>query len=155
VKKSNIINENGWNMAADIRAYAPASKMSLDKQQSISVRSTQYTNYTIGRWTVGATTYIRYFSLRAPEGKTWELYAGPEIGYQITPNVSVGLLYEMLAGHKKATSGLENIGTDLEPSATFQVTPAISLSPYLDIKTGGRISWETTSVNLLMVASIL
>lgn len=160
VKKSNVINNGGLNLALDGRFYAPVSQSSRKNEQTLSLRSTQYLKYTTGRWTLLSTTYARHYARGAETPVSWEFYAGPEVDFQITPTLSASMLYEMLTVHHKASNGFtsqfeEGAGTDLEPGLSWDITPSISFSPYLNINTGGRVSWDTTSINFLLTASIL
>lgn len=160
LRKSNIINSGGMKLSADLRFYAPVSEGSIKRDQRFSLRSTQYTSYTTGRWTATLSTFVRHWAFPGATGNNWALLAAPDVAYQITPTLSAGIYYELYTVHGKATQGFSSQFADgadsgLETSLSWDVTPSITFTPYLRFKTGGKISRETTSANFLLTAAVL
>jgi hypothetical protein len=161
LKAAKLIQAGEFTLDADLRAYIPTSEASRNNKAFGNVRSTQYFTWQPAgsRFSAGTYSYVRGYAWNddAAGKKSLRAYLGPHINYQILPNLSAELLYEMVAHTKTGGSAFNwyHEDTDLEPSLAWDVTDKITIIPYLDIKTGGRVAWDTTSMNIWFVANVL
>jgi hypothetical protein len=161
LKANKILARGEFTLDADLRAYVPTNEANRAKKEVGSLRSTQYFTWQPAgsRFSAGTYSYIRGYAwgTDVAGNRSLRAYLGPHVNYQILPNLSAELLYEMVGFTKTGGSAFDwyNEGTDLEPSLAWDVTPNITIIPYLDIKTGGRVAADTTSMNIWFVANIL
>lgn len=156
ISRAKLISQGAFSFDIDGRAYLPFGDGTwAKKHQYLSLRSTQNASYELGRWTLGAATYVRWYGYgpgKESAGTNFKVYAGPNVNYQISPTVSAFVLYEMVGLHSQQTSftNWSNGGTDLEPGVSWDVTKNINLSPYLNMYPGGKfLSLDTMTLNLL------
>jgi hypothetical protein len=162
-QKSKLMEQGRFSLDADLRFYAPVEKKGIAQGRLATVRSTQYFKYSppASRASFVLTTYVKgraHRSGRKEKAQDLEVYAGPEVDYQITPNLKAMVLYEMAAQHMRkddTTAGLINKGTDLEPGIVWDISKNVSLNPYLNITTGERINMGTTTVNAVLSVALI
>lgn len=153
--EGKLISSGNYNMAGQMRVYIPASDRSLDNNLVTSVRFQQVSTYAVpdSRVTLGLATFARGFmhsTFENAAGKpntALQLYGGPSVEYQLTPTVALTALYEMTA--KSLYGDVMNFsaaGTDFEPGLSWDITPTINFSPYVDIKSGYRVAADTTTI---------
>jgi hypothetical protein len=87
----------------------------------------------------------------------FEVYAGPSLEYAVSEKFKVGLLYEMSAVQttKMDLTDFVRDGTDLEPYISWDITPNLNFNPFLDFKTGAKVSADTTSLGAIITWKLL
>ncbi len=161
VSHSKVLSRGNLNIAGDLRAYVPATEPSRKANLITGLRSTQATNYQIpdSRWSFGADSMIRaniFGSNASATAKDLVLYFGPHVDFQINPKLSTTLLYEVNGFHKKGESllSINNGGTDIASGLNWDVSPRVSISPFLNMyPTSLRLS--STSLNVVLTAKLL
>lgn len=167
LSNSKFFTSKNVNLSADIRYGAPLSDDSrLNTKQIGYLLSKQVLDITIPKSRVSFTVVTSAMLQLQPRtvGKVTgtpnlltELYVGPMVNYQILPNLQATLLYEAIA-HSDRVGGFfeqRSAGTDLEPGLSWDITPKLNFSPFLDIKTGGRIAADTTSIGAVVSWTML
>jgi hypothetical protein len=157
---SKVLSIGNFSMAADVRLAAPTSTVSRDVGRIGYLMSKQVSSFEIpkSRFTLGLTTYGMVHAYSKAAGKQMtEFYAGPSVDYTITPTLRAGLLYEAAAAHTygQGATAMNNLGTDLEPNVSWDITPNINLNPYIDLKTSQGIKAETTSIGAVFSWKLL
>jgi len=172
--KTGLVKAGNYTLNADLRLFAPTSIRSGSRSDVSAAGDRSETvanrNFTIGTKTVSqlsipgsrfsAVMYNRVYVYsqtafgelnQGSGGRQFRLYMGPELDYQISPKVTAWLLYEADGYHHSVAmkdGSRWEAGTDLEPGISWDVTPNLNLSPFVDIKTGGTISLDTTQIGL-------
>jgi len=161
INDSALIVSGNFKLGGYTRAYLPATAESTDKGRILQMRFFLNPNYDVPgtRISLGAYSYAQPAAFKSSgTGTTFLGYLGPYVNYQLTPTVAISALYEMAASHKKNKDGftdLDNAGTDFEPGVSWDITPNLTLNPYLNIYTGNRITSDNTSINLLIIGKLL
>jgi len=158
-----LLDKNGLSLLGQIRAYAPVSSASQAANQIGRVRFVMVQNYTPtnSRWSVGVTGYAQaylYNGNRAENATKLKVLAEPSINYQIKPNLTAGLMYDMLAKNRYDNSFFNFFEADetaLSPNVSWDVNSRLNLSPYISIPTGKRIAADTSTINLLLSMRLL
>jgi len=161
--KKPLVDKNGFSLLAQLRAYVATSTPAQAANQIGRTRLVLVQNYTPtnSRCSVGVTGYAQsyfYNGNRAANATKTKLLAEPSINYQIKPNLTAGLMYDMLAKNKFNNSFFnfyEAEETALSPNVSWDVNEKLNLSPYLSIPTGKRIAADTTTINLLLSMRLL
>jgi hypothetical protein len=150
---NSLISAGAFNVYADLRAHFPVTTESRQVDLLAGFQGVQFISYEFDRWSAAIWTSERanYFG-RYGQGNDLELYLGPNVAYQITPSLAVTLLYEMGSSHSFGNDPFvfASDGTDLQPGVSWDITPNINFSPYLNIYTGDRIAFNNTSVGATM-----
>jgi hypothetical protein len=171
IMNPKLVNRGNFNMSGDLRFYLPTSQGSRTVGQSISVVTQFIPSYSFenSRWSVGAImrqqSYTHYSWVNSSAMDT-DAYFGPNVNYQISPTVSVGVLYEMEAVHYQGTAAFafttqnySNPGlmtpTDIEPNLSWDITPRVNFNPFLNLYPGGKFNLETTSVGFFFGAKLI
>jgi hypothetical protein len=167
LSNSKIFSSKRVSISADIRYGAPVSERSRQDWKSLGYfLSKQVTDISIpdSRFSFTLITSAQVFLQPRATGLMSgtptilsEAYAGPMVNYQILPNLQAFLLYEMVARSNRVDGLLSqsSAGTDLEPGLSWDITPKLNFSPFLDIKTGGRIAADTTSIGAIVSWTLL
>jgi hypothetical protein len=169
-----LIDQGNFKVMSDLRLYAPTSALSQSNGMvaGSQIRFVPTYNIPHSRFTVGAYLYDQYTfhnsqvdTVDAFAKNAWnnEIYAGPNVAYQLTPTVALTCLYEMDAvnvygsGAFSYTSDTHSFNgyTDLEPGASWDITPSVNLSPFLNMYPGSNFSLDTTSINLWLSVKLL
>jgi hypothetical protein len=80
------------------------------------------------------------------------------VNYQIKPNLTAGLMYDMLAKNRYDNSFFNMFLADetaLSPNLSWDVNQRLNVSPYLSIPTGKRIATDTSTINVLLSMRLL
>ena len=150
---NSIFNSGGWNLYGDIRIHPSLTSISRQNQLYLGVQSFQALTYEFSgtRLMLGlyASERTNFFGPKG-YGSDFEFYLAPNLMYQISPTVAFSLLYEAQAFHRfgDKVGRWYNDGSGLEPGLTWQVTPRVTLNPYLHISTGGIINMKSTSFGM-------
>lgn len=161
--KKGLLDRNGYSLLGQVRAYAPVSTLAQAANQIGRTRLVLVQNYapSNSRWSVGLMTYAQayfYNGNRAANATRIKVLAEPTVNYQIKPNLSAGLTYDMLAKNKYDNSFFNFFEADetaLMPGVSWDVNERLNLSPMLSIPTGKRIATDTTTLNVLLSMRLL
>jgi hypothetical protein len=158
ITSTDLYSRGNFKLSGYARAYIPVTAESTDAGRQIQLRFLLNPNYDIPhtRFTTGFYAYAQpaSFSRFSEKNTTFTAYLAPYLNYQLTRTVSITSLYEMAAVRAQRQGDLtsfNNGGTDFEPGVNWDVSPNISINPYLNIYTGNQISMDSTSINMLIV----
>jgi hypothetical protein len=154
------ISGNGFTLATNLLLQASTSDYSQQIGQDFAIKTTPSVRYRASgsRFAVGAWTEAKaYLGVDSPREKTFKLWAGPYVAYQLTPTVALQLQYEMEARHMKNKPNLDftNYQTDLMPNVSWMITPHVMFNPYLQLFTGNKVTADSTAVGALFSATVL
>ena len=145
------------NVSSSAILQASTSDYSRSIHQSFAVKLAQNVRYLIpdSRFTLGSFVEEKAY-VGVQKGKTFKLWAAPFVNYQLTPNLSANLLYEIEAHHLRDTQTLNFVmhQSDLCPGFIYLVTPKVAVNPYLQIYTTDGIALDRTGVGALITASL-
>lgn len=84
-------------------------------------------------------------------GNDLDLYLGPNLNFRTSDRLSITLLYELYAAHVFGAEAFDftNDGTDLETSLNWDISPQMSLNPFLRFYPGGKMNLQSTSAGLM------
>lgn len=136
---SKVVNAGSFNLGADVRAYAPVSEGSQKKGLITKIGMKQTASMDLGTsgFSVGLITFESASIFRDFAGKTPFYFAAtPSVDYKILSNLSAWVSYDI------DTTGYQA----LSPGLSWDILPTLNFSPYLDIKTGGKVALNTTSL---------
>jgi hypothetical protein len=174
LKVPKLIDLGNFKMVADLRLYVPTSTWQQQGGEIVAPQLRFVPTYVIpnSRLTVGSILYYqqtfrnsRVDSMDTYAKNYWsnEIYAGPNISYQVAPTVALTALYEFdtvrvtgdnsLAFMTDTRSG--NGYTDFEPGVSWDITPSINLTPFLNMYPGSDFGFDTTSICLWLSIKIL
>jgi hypothetical protein len=160
IKKSGIINKNGYKLNAQGRLIAGISPDAAARNLIGLSRLTVDQSYSIGRWTAGLTTYAQayfYNNYRTANATRMKYLAEPSLSYQVSPTLAASLTYDMDMRNRYEQTWLEFGGesTYLIPSVSWSPTSWMSIEPSLILTPGTRIATETTMINVSAMFSLL
>lgn len=159
VTMPNVINTSVFSYTTGVRYFAPVSTPSVDAGSLGTLRSSHVLSLQVpnSRFSLSWSNFaqVRLLNTSATGASELLVYTAPNLMYQVSPSVSVNVLYEALASMDRNTRGFISGGTDLEPGVSWDITPRINLNPYLDIKTSGDMRLETTSINAALSVRLL
>ena len=142
---------------AELRYMIPATKPNAYAGHYGTVQLRQAVAIPFGKSRFSATLYLRETTAILSDYKgqaTLSLYGGPQLEYQIAPTVQLWGILESSAAHV-AGSGFSGQFDDFEPGLSWDITPTVSFSPFLDIKLATAPSINTTSINAMLVWTLL
>ena len=159
ITNTDLYSRGNFKLSGYARAYLPVTAESTDSGRQIQFRFLLNPNYDVPhtRLTIGAYTYAQpaSFSRFDDKNTTFTAYFAPYLNYQLTRTVAITSLYEMAAVRMQRQGGgladFNNGGTDFEPGVNWDVSPNLSLNPYLNFYTGNQVSMDSTSINMLIV----
>jgi len=161
MSRGRIINQNGYTLGASLRTYFPASDGSQAAHKITRLRLIISQTYNVPdtRWSLGLTAFAQghfYTAERAANATRLDYLMEPTVSYQILPNLSAALTYDMTAGnsYNHLLVDFENASTLLMPSLSWDAARWLTLEPSLGIATGGPINAKTTTTNLTAVVHI-
>lgn len=163
ISHAKLIHEGNFNMSGDVRALIPATQRTQNKGIITAIRAWQTSTYAVpnSRFQLGAYSFARayfYKSGAKEDSMTLEAYLAPFVGYEFNNTVSMSLTYEMNALHRANESLLSwspKDPTDLSLGLSVNVTPKISVNPYIEIFPGGKINLDATQVGAFISARLL
>lgn len=156
ISHNSLVNLQNFNLYADFRVIPGVSTGSRESNMKFGVHSVQVASYALGpsRFSLGTYSSALFSAIgQGGYGNDLEFYLGPNVAYQLTPQLALNLIYEIRASHPYGQRGpftFVNEGTDIQPGVYWDVTPQLSLNPYLTIQTGGKVGLDTTSLGFLM-----
>jgi hypothetical protein len=162
---AKLINSGNFNVLGDVRLGLPVGDESAETTKIGFISARQLTTYQIKRLTLGVETlqeqrlYSNNAQAIAKGGQRGlYLYAGPMASYQLTPTLAATALYEMEAAHAMGDSAIlsaSKTSTDLEVGLSWDVTPAVNLSPTIMMYPGNRLATDTSTVNAYLTWKLL
>jgi hypothetical protein len=161
LNNASIFNRGGFNFGGDVRAFLPVSQAAVNSKLITAVRTNQTISWEVPgtRLTIGSYSFVQgnFFYDNAAGQNDMSLYLGPNIAYQITPKLAFTMIYEMSATHARGTGWTAfNAGIpDLEPGLSWDITPNVNFSPYINIFPGGDVSLRSSAIGATFSARFL
>jgi hypothetical protein len=162
-----LISRGAFNMLGDLRVYLPTAAYQQNNGEVFGIQTRVVPSWVIpnSRFTLAMVLYHQWTShsskvdtVDAYAKNAWdsEIYAGPNISYQMTPTLALTALYELdgvqLAntpfGSYISDTRSFNGYTDFEPGLSWDVSPNVNISPFLNMYPGSDFSLDTTSINV-------
>jgi hypothetical protein len=162
-----LVNRGDFNMLGDFRVYLPTAQYQQNNGEVFGIQTRVVPSYVIpnSRWTLAMVLYHQwtFHSSKVDEVDAYaknaydsEIYAGPNVSYQLTPTLAFTALYEFDAvqlantpvGTYISDTHSSNGYTDFEPGLSWDVTPNVNISPFLNMYPGSNMSLDTTSINV-------
>ncbi len=156
---SSVLKVGNFNLGTEFRAYVPVYAGWEGTSHITHLRAYGFLSYEIpnSRFGLAMTALARQYLYSDPDAAAgkWaqRFYVGPEVSYQISPTVSAWLLFE--ANTERRMSANFVPVNDIEPGITWNVTPNITFSPFLDIPTHKRVAFDTTTINASLTLKAL
>ncbi len=161
IYSENLLTENSpVNWYADLRAHLPLSSNSRASDLIVGVQTYQTLAYPVPgtELTLGLTGSAR-LNIYGNQGggNDLEFYAGPNLSYQALPNLAFTLIYDAGASHVLGEPSVSfvNDGNDLQPGVSWDVTPHINVSPFVNIYTGKNTSLRGSYLGMTMSVIML
>ena len=153
------ITGKGFNVYTNFIVQGATSEASQKRNLKLGLKTTPNVRYEIpaSRFSVGAWTEAKAY-LGVTTDKSFKLYSAPYVNYQLIPNLSLNLEYEMEWHHNvtdKDSLDLTAYQNDLQPGFVWNITPHILLNPYLQIYTTKEASADATAIGAVFSATIL
>lgn len=153
VKLSNnsVFSTSTINLYADVRLHFPVTFDSRQQDLRAGFQALIHPTWTPagGRLTLGVWTWGRY-NLFGPQGAgdDFEFYFGPNAFYSLSPTFALTLLLESGGTHEFGAPAfrMRSVQADIEPGFSWDITPQLNFSPYLNIFLGREFSWRTTGL---------
>ena len=159
ISHNALISKGGFNLYGDVRYHIPVSDYSRSVNSKGGLQTVEVATYTpeSSRWTFGMFSSVQanfYGKQGEYAANDFELYAGPNLSYQMTPTLAAVLLYEYNLNHAYGdpNGSLKDDGYDIQPGLNWDVTPTILFNPYVNIyptsaslkssSLGFLISWQ-------------
>jgi hypothetical protein len=138
ISHNSIISSGGFNLYGDLRFHIPVSDYSRAADSLGGLQTVEVATYTPqgSRFTLGFFGSARYnFYGSNGYGNDTELYAGPNVSYQMTPSLAGVILYEYNLNHTYGDpdNSLREDGYDIQPGLNWDVTNSILFNPYVNI----------------------
>ncbi len=162
VTNGDLYTKGNFSLGTQLRAYMGMTDASRAAGMIANLRWYQFygLEFPGSRWSLSMVTYIRPYiwsASVAKNRKSMEIYVGPQVNYQFNEKVRGWLLFEYTgeqinnAGFftLRSPNDLANRGpyTDVELGASWNISPKLSLTPYIDMKTADRVALDTTTIN--------
>jgi len=161
LEKANLINNHGFNTKATAGFELPTETKSREiSGMIISPRVTLSNNYTLpgSRWSFGLNLVLQeYFYTDNKSQPDWEPYMDPNVSYKITEKLSATAEWEGYGQHTRnaATTDWHQDGTDFHIGVAYDITPDLSVNPYLQLLPGGRINMDTSSFGMYIIGTLM
>jgi hypothetical protein len=154
-----LITSGGFNLYGDLRYHVPISDYSRSVDSKGGLQTVEVATYTPegSRWTLGMFGSVRanfYGKQGLYAGNDFEVYAGPNVNYQMTPTLAAVVLYEYNLNHAYGdpNGALKDDGYDIQPGLNWDVSSTVLFNPYVNIyptsaslkssSLGFLISWQ-------------
>ena len=152
----NTVKTANLSANTNIILQLPTNDYSKARNMKFAVKTTPNLRYNIpnSRFTIGSWTEAKAY-LGVEQAKTFKLWAGPYVNYQLSPNLSLNLGYEIEANHMlhASTFDFTMYQNDFIPGFIYMITPKIILNPYVQIFTGENITFASDRMALGAVLS--
>ena len=150
-KDSSTTVQTAAIIQAPTSAYSRNNGQTLGLKIAPSIRH----NFSDSRFAIGASTDAKAY-LGVIRGKTFKLWAMPYVNYQLTPNLSLNVGYEMEAHHMRNASTFDFTShqTDFTPGIIYMITPKIMVNPFLLVYTTDKIEMNHTGLGAVLSARL-
>ncbi len=156
-----ILEEGNFSFHADLRIYTPFGDIAEAQDVRSGIRTTQTILYRVpnSNWTFGSVTYFRVW-MYGPKGTGYrndvEIYFSPFADYRLTKTFYATLWTDVLqlGLQHGGKGGFSNLPVDLQPGVRWEVTPSLSLNPYLNF-IPARVRLDTVNVGMVVNARFL
>ncbi len=160
---TKLIDSGNWTLYSELRHFLPVTNASHNAHKMSTLGTFQWLTYRIPQTRLSVGAWAKFYwsiygSAAAPgTGPDYQAYLRPQVFYTISPKFSASLYYEMFGNHKlgKAANDWYNAGTDLQLGGMWTVMQGLTLNPYLQFNTGGKVTADTTSLGAQFFATIL
>jgi hypothetical protein len=154
VAHNSLISSGGFNLYTDLRYHVPVSDYSRAANSMGGLQTVQVATYIPegSRFTYGLFGSARVnFYGSGGYGNDTEIYAGPNVSYQMTPKLAGMLLFEYNLNHTYGdpNNTLRDDGYDFQPGLNWDVTSTILFNPYVNIYPADA-SLKSTSLGFLI-----
>ena len=148
-----LTSDSPVQLYADLRWHPGISSFSRERDQLFGLQLFSMFHYPIptSGWSLGLLGSARKnFFGPEPQGLSWEFYLAPQARYAFDDRLSFQLLYEMNAAQdsQDPTGTMVSDGTDLEPSLLWQISPRVSLNPFLTLYVGEGLKPRNTALGM-------
>jgi hypothetical protein len=155
ISHNSLVHQGNFNLYSDFQIHPGVSALSRQNDVLFGLQSVQVATYALenSRITLGTYASSRFNGYgKKGYGNNWEFYLGPNVSYQLLPELTFTLLYEMRGSHSvgRRLMSFNNEGTDLEPGLSWDVTPRLNVNPYLTIQTGGKVNLSSTAIGMMV-----
>ncbi len=147
--------------AADLRLHVPVSNVSRSRDLVAGLQTYHNVSTPLGstrRLSAGvvASGRVNFYGSQGL-GSDLELYVGPTVGWQASPKLGFSLTYDWGASHwlGEPLGELISDGTDIQPAMSWDVTPELNLSPFLNFYTGRNTSFKGSSVGFTLSLQLI
>lgn len=161
LKHSNLWSKAGFQLKSDLRLYVPATSSSQAKGMIAGLRTSPALNYDIPgtRISLGLDTMLRLNAFNSTgTGRASALQArvSAYANYNFRDNLSAGIWSDLTQPEISARDGSASNGSlaNLQPNVNWDITPAISLNPYLNFFPG-NLSIDSTYVGMNVALTFL
>lgn len=155
ISDNSLFQSGNFNLYSDVRFHFPVTSMSQASDLKMGVQSVNALTFIPegSRFVFGlyASLWSNFYG-QYGYGDDIFAYLGPNVSYQISPTLALTVLYDLQASHVLGDDlfNFYSNGTDLEPGIFWDITPRLSINPYLNILPGGNMSFSTTSFGMYM-----
>jgi hypothetical protein len=164
ISRANMVNNNGFKIKGQLFATLPMSRYdTLKKNGTISgVSPTAIMTYDVpkSKLSVGLYSYLTAYipgSDTTENYRTLKLVMAPNANYQITKSFAATMWIDAIQvtrkRHTGIFSGMNNPEMDIEPGVNWDVTPFLSLNPFLNIYPG-KMTMSATSLQMVLAGKI-
>jgi hypothetical protein len=137
------------NHDMQLRIYVPTSDAAQAQGMITAPAIVDNATMDIGNVTIGLWNRVRYqFS---DTGREWMLEVAPNANWQFSKTVAATLWIDFIQYQKVRGKTPSNAFVDVQPGINWDITPAISVNPYLNFYPNS-LTADTTSVNLIISA---
>ena len=145
------LSTSDFTLNTNIIFQLPTNDASSARGMKFAVKTTPNVRYAIpnSRFTLGSWTEAKAY-LGVEKGKTFKLWAGPYVNYQLTSSLSLNLEYELEGNHlvNAKTFDFTMVQNDFMPGFIYMITPKIMVNPYVQIFTGKTIAFASDRMAL-------
>lgn len=160
VLDAKLYESGPFSVHADFRFYTPIGEVARAQDVLSGFRTTQVSLYkATSNLTLGAVTYFRVWAYGANGSgfrKDLEIYFSPFANYRLTQTLYATLWTDVLQlGNQHGKPGsFSNLPIDVQPGIRWDITPAFSVNPYLNI-TPAKLRADNINVGLVVNATLL
>jgi hypothetical protein len=156
LRDKKFIKSGPWTQDVALRMYVPTASSYQKNGMIVAPALVDQISYDTGDWTFAAWNRARVYTYsNAPDGALqWTVDIAPNANWQFSKTVAATMWIDMIQLYQKKGGDVTNMFADVEPGINWDVTPNISLNPYLNIYPNSMTA-TATSINLLITAKAL
>jgi hypothetical protein len=147
--------------AADLRLHVPVSSVSRGRDMVAGLQTYHNLSTPLDsarRLSAGvvASGRVNFYGSQGL-GSDLELYVGPTVGWQASQKLGFSLTYDWGASHWLGEPAGELIsdGTDIQPAVSWDVTPELNVSPFLNLYTGKNTNLKGSSIGFTLSLQLI